>query len=109
MLACFANIEFIQVADGGVAIGDGTFPTIRILGANIPDSEGDTWGFGYYPSASPEAGDIAFDLENLYSLTAAQLQWLATHEIGHALGLLHNPSLSKMRQHRSCGLIIIMA
>lgn len=90
-----ANIEFIQVADGGGNIGVGTSPTIRIVGGNI-DGTGNINGRAFFPSDNsgfPAAGDVVFDSTDgaTFALTNG-FYLIALHEIGHALGLDHEPS-----------------
>jgi len=92
--ASVANIEFIQVADGGGNIGIGTMPTIRVAGGFIDGQSGsNTLARAFFPSSSAAGGDVVFDNGNTSFFASAQNFFLtALHEIGHALGLNHEPS-----------------
>ena len=89
--AANANIEFIQVADGGGNIGSALAPTIRISGGFIDGQSGsNVLARAFFPNSSGSGGDIAFDNSNTSFFSSAQNFFLtALHEIGHALGLDH--------------------
>jgi hypothetical protein len=92
-----ADIHFLEVADNGVAFnGAGASGDIRFGGH---DFAGGTLAHGYYPPANgvSAAGDIHFDGDYNWSTLAVtpagnyDLQSVALHEIGHAIGLTHAP------------------
>ena len=95
--AAAANIEFIQIADQGGNIGVGTVATIRVAGGFIDGQSGsNVLASAYFPfnnSIFPYAGDVVFDSGNtgFYSSTS-NFYLTALHEIGHTLGLDHEPS-----------------
>ena len=77
-----ANIEFIQVADGGGNIGVGTSPAIRISGAFI-DGPGGIGGRAFYPWTDASAGDIVFESGDPSIWSTEQVFFaIAMHEIG---------------------------
>src|SRR5262245_28543364 len=78
-----ANINFVQVADGGGNLGVGTNGTIRICGGFIDGNTGtNILAYGKLPGTNPRAGDIAFDSSNTWN--ANRFLSTALHEIGHA-------------------------
>jgi hypothetical protein len=90
-----ANIEFIQVADGGGDLGLGTFPTIRVA-AGYVDGSGSVLASAWYPASAARSGDIAFDSGELTFWTPTSFFLTAVHEIGHTIGLGHstvNPAI----------------
>ena len=89
--AAVANIEFIQVADGGGNIGVGTAPTIRIVGGFIDGQSGsNVLARAFFPSSNPAGGDVVFDSGNTTFFADSNSFFLtAIHEIGHTLGLNH--------------------
>jgi hypothetical protein len=84
-----ANIEFVQVADAGGADGAGTSGYIRISGI-AADGPAGTLAFTYYPNQGPISGDVFFDTGDAGFYDPHSLFLVATHEIGHAIGLGHS-------------------
>jgi hypothetical protein len=86
-----ADINFVQVADGGGDFGVGTNANIRIGGGYIDGGGNGIVGWAFYAPgggtshASALAGDIVFDSSNTW--TDQLLFGVALHEIGHALSL----------------------
>ena len=76
-----ANIQFTQVTDSESVAGD-----LRFAKSSVPST-----AVGFYPAASPEAGDIWFSDSSDYNTDVKGTYGYFTflHEIGHALGLKH--------------------
>lgn len=90
-----ANIQFVQVADSGVAFdAPGATGDIRI-GAHTFDGPSNVLAHAYFPppNGSSSAGDMHFDRQESWGCTAGpgviDIGIVALHEIGHSLGLGH--------------------
>lgn len=85
-----AGLTFIEVTDDGRDFGQPSVADIRLWGA-VADPIYPAWA--YLPGAHPAAGDIFVNAGLDWTLAdggdGLRLDWILTHEIGHALGLLH--------------------
>jgi hypothetical protein len=95
--ALVANITFVEVVDNAVAFnGFGAVGDIR-FGGHLFDGAGGALAHGYYPPANgvSAAGDIHFDTADLWKIgfggPGFDIFQVAAHEIGHAIGLDHQP------------------
>jgi hypothetical protein len=98
--AAVAPIRFVEVADSGPALTANMSdynasgrPMLRF--GHIPiDGPSGTLGYAYYPGSTGLAGDVFFDRAESWSVNATRgidLIEVALHEIGHTLGLGHEP------------------
>ena len=66
------------------------------------DGEGGSFGHAFYPHGKNEqlhGGDIHFDDDEFFTNTSDRginLLWVATHEIGHAIGLAHSNTMRSL-------------
>jgi len=96
-----ADIQFVEVADNNVAHnGAGAVGDIRITAHTGAELSGGVLAFGYFPPPNgvSAAGDIHFnDAFNWTCDHRVQGQFdigiVATHEIGHAIGLDHETTV----------------
>ncbi len=96
--AAVAPLRFVEVPDAGPAPSTGDYiqgngPMIRFGHLTI-DGPSKTLAYGYYPGYSGLSGDILFDDSENWSTnpnSGHDLLEIAEHEIGHALGLAHEP------------------
>jgi hypothetical protein len=99
--ASVAPLRFVEVPDSGPPISTtdyvkGTTPMIRFGHLSLDGPFG-ILGYGYYPGGAGLSGDIVFDdSEHWTTNPASGLDFLevAEHELGHALGLAHEPAAS---------------
>ena len=99
--AAVAPLRFVEVPDSGPApstaeYNQGSGAMIRFGHLSI-DGPGKILAYGYYPGPTGLAGDILFDDTEKWSTNpnaGDDLLEIAEHEIGHALGLAHEPPAS---------------
>jgi len=99
--AQYAPLRFVEVADSGPSFLTGTNytsgsgPTIRI-GARAQDGAYGTLAYAYYPSTSGLGGDVVLDSGETWGTGPGggriDLTEILTHELGHAIGLGHEPT-----------------
>jgi len=91
-------LRFTEVADSGPAPSDtaypaGTTPQLRFGHHYIDGGAGaNVLAHAYYPSSSGLGGDLHFDNGNTWTVNPASgvdIIEVATHEIGHSIGLNH--------------------
>lgn len=99
--ASVANVNFVQVADGGQqfdapgqAQGDPRFGDIRIGGYNYPNGNTSTLAQTYYPppGGMTAAGDTEINTSVHFTIgggSGIDLYSVMLHEFGHALGMAH--------------------
>ncbi|MFQ5612553.1 MAG: matrixin family metalloprotease [Anaerolineae bacterium] len=92
-----ADIQFVEVADNGLPTdAAGAEGDIRI-GAHLMDGASGTLAHAFFPPPNGVsiAGDLHFDTGETWSCTAGgsaiDIGLVALHEIGHSIGLGHEP------------------
>lgn len=96
--AAVAPLRFIEVPDSGPAPSTAEYdptgkPMLR-FGRRAIDGPNGVLAYGYFPGDSGLAGDVQLDTAEQWAvnpLAGKDLIEVATHEIGHALGLEHQP------------------
>lgn len=94
--AAVAPLRFIEVPDSGPAPSTAEYdptglPMLR-FGRRVIDGPNGVLAYGYFPGDSGLAGDVQFDTAEQWAVNPAigkDLVEVATHEIGHTLGLEH--------------------
>ena len=99
-----ANIQFVQVADNGVAFNaPGAAGDIRI-GSHSFDGPSAVLAHAYYPppNGTTASGDLHFDRAESWSCSAGpaliDIGIVAIHEIGHSIGLNHEQTQPAIMQ-----------
>lgn len=95
-----ANIRFVEVADNGAAFNaSGATGDIRIS-AHTFDGPSNVLAHAYGPppNGTSASGDVHFDRAENWGCTAGggkiDIGIVATHEIGHSIGLGHEPTIA---------------
>lgn len=95
--ASVAPLRFVEVADSGPPVSSNDYdptgkPMLR-FGHRPIDGGWGTLAYGYYPGQTGLAGDLHLDTGENWSnnpRSGVDLIEVATHEIGHAIGLAHS-------------------
>jgi Matrixin len=97
--AAVAPLRFVEVKDSGPPPSaneyDGTGKPMIRFGRRAIDGPGNVLAYTFYPGRSGLAGDVQLDAAEHWSVRPwpgyTDLLEVATHEIGHALGMAHEP------------------
>lgn len=100
--AAVAPLRFVEVADSGPAPSSTDYvatgrPMLRFGHLRI-DGPYNVLAYGYYPGSTGLGGDVIFDDSEAWRVNASaglDILEVATHEIGHALGMAHEPAASE--------------
>ncbi|MDY6786016.1 MAG: matrixin family metalloprotease [Cyanobacteriota bacterium] len=100
--ADFAPLNFVEVEDSGPPAGDTSYPAAGLpqlrFGHHFFDGSGGALAHAYFPFSTTNglAGDVHFDSGDTWQIGAAgggfDFLEVAVHEIGHTLGLGHEPT-----------------
>ncbi len=96
-----SDIQFIEVTDSGTAFDAiGAQGHIRIGGHIITSTNGNVLAHAYFPpplGGNTLEGDLHFDIQDNWQCTAGagkiDIGIVALHEIGHSIGLRHEPTI----------------
>lgn len=88
-----ADLSFIEVADSGAPFNEPGGGDIRFWGATA-DPANIAWA--YFPNPDPAGGDIFINSVIDFAVGEGggdgfRFDWAVFHEIGHSLGLMHDP------------------
>lgn len=90
----YANIQFVEVLDGGEPFGSPGPADIRI-GGHVIDGAAAVLAHAFFPPENNAfaAGDLHFDVDEVWTIGTSgggfDIFQVAAHEIGHAIGLGH--------------------
>jgi hypothetical protein len=96
--SAISNIHFTEVIDNNQSFGNASASGDIRIGAHTFDGVGNTLAHGYYPPPNENsgAGDLHFDRQENWTCDTSgyDIGIVALHEIGHTIGLDHEPSIT---------------